>query len=103
VAKLTKIKGNSFTLPKPSPAAVDNGDGTVTFTVPGVGGAAKVILSYGETEDADTVTSDVTVFGSHTTEAYVSSTTVYYKAQGYTAGGVPSGYSTVQNLSVTVV
>lgn len=103
MAKLTKITGNYGFMPaKPVPAAVDNGDGTVTFTTPGVGGAAKVLLSYGTDEGADDVVVDITRDGIHTTSPYDTDTTLYFKAQTYSAGGEPSGWSAVDDVIVDV-
>lgn len=99
---LYKITGNGFTVPKPVPTAADNGDGTAIFTIPGVGGAARVLLSFGADEDADDAVVDVTRDGTFTTDAYEADATVYYKAQTFTAGGVGSGWSTVASVAVTV-
>lgn len=100
--RLLKITGQQFVPAVPSPTALDNGDGTVTFTVPGVPGARTVLLSYGADSDADDAVVDVTETGTFITDAYEASTTVYFKARALAAGGDPSDWSAVDSTAVDV-
>lgn len=100
--KFVKVNktSNYFTPDIPAPeAAYDDSENTITFTVPGVPGAAKVFLYYGETATENVA--DLSQ-GSFTTPAFTESATIQYKAEALTAGGATSGFSEIAEIEVTV-